>query len=192
MPGSTYRGRGKGTENAPTASSSRLMLGFLGFSLTASHASASVSGTGPMAGIISGEGTMVRLVRKTPVLVGGGIGRGISAIPPSEVGLSTLGIETGEDASWDWLERSTVAVDGRFLLQGRGMGGVDSLACRRRGGSSESSAEARGLLPAPVGSECAKLGWLNFLNKREKDIALVQQVLTKGIVAFVGRMWWSY
>jgi len=123
-----------------------------------------------MAGIISGEGTMARLVRKTSGVVGRGFGRGISGIPPSDVGLSTLGIKAGVDASGDWLERSRV--DGRFLLQGRGMAGVDSLACRRRGGSSGSpeSAEARGLLPAPVGSECAKLGWLNFLNKREKDI----------------------
>jgi len=151
--------------------------------LTAFHASDRVSGTGPMADIISGEGTMVRLVRKTPGVVGRGVGGVVSGIPLSDVGLSTLGIKAGVDASGDWVERSRV--DGRFLLQGRGMAGVDSLACRRRGGSSGSSelAEARGLpglLPAPVGSGCAKLGWLNFLSKREKDICCSATGLDQG------------
>ncbi len=121
---------------------------------------------------------MARLVRKTPgVLVGRGIGAGVSRIPPSDVGLSALGSGGSVDVDWDRLERS--AVDGRFLLQGRGMAGIGSLACRRLPvrDSCGSSAEARGLLPALVGAGCARLGWLSFLNKREKDIGLVKQVL---------------
>jgi hypothetical protein len=141
-----------------------------------------VSGTGLIVGIIAGGGTMVRLV-KTPGVVGRGIGTGISAIMPSDVGLSTLGIKAGIDVNWDWLELSTV--DGRFLLQGRGMVGVGPLACRCWGDSwtRRSSAEARALLPELVGAEWARLDWLNFLNKREKDIDVEQQVLTKLIVA---------
>jgi hypothetical protein len=67
-------------------------------------------------------------------------------------------------------------VDGRFLLQGRGMGGVGSLACRRCGRSWGSSEEFRVLFLEPAGAGFARLGWLNFLNKREKDIGSVQQV----------------
>jgi len=123
---------------------------------------------------------MARLVRKTPgVLVGRGIGAGVSRIPPSDVGLSALGSggSVNVDVDWDRLERSAVA--GRFLLQGRGMAGIGSLACRRLPvwDSCGSSAEARGLLPALVGAGCTRLGWLSFLNKREKDIGLVKQVL---------------
>jgi hypothetical protein len=128
------------TENAPTASSSRVTLGIFGLTLTAFHASDRVSGTGPMAGIISGEGTMVRLVRKTPGVVGRGVGGVVSGIPLSDVGLSTLGIKGVVEASWDWVERS--AAEGLFLLQGRWMAGVDSLVSRRWGGSSGSSVEA--------------------------------------------------
>lgn len=80
-------------------------------------------------------------------------------------------------------------VDGRFLLQGRGKAGVDSLAPRRCGrsrGSSEDS-EARGLFPDPAEAGCARFGWLNFLSKREKDIGSVQRFVTKGIVDLLER-----
>jgi hypothetical protein len=125
---------------------------------------------------------MARLV-KTAGVVGRGIGTGISGIMPSDVGLSTLDVKAGMDVNWDWLELSTV--DGRFLLQGRGMVGVGPLARRCWGDSltRRSSAEAWGLLLELVGAEWARLGWLNFLNKREKDIDVEQQVLTKLIVA---------
>jgi hypothetical protein len=46
----------KGVEDTPTVSRARLVLAIFGSSLTASHASASLSGTGPIAGTISGEG----------------------------------------------------------------------------------------------------------------------------------------
>ena len=100
LPVSAYRRRrGIGTENAPTTSSSRVTLGIFGLSLTASHASVSVSGTGPIVGIILDEGTMARLVTKTPGVVGRGICEGISNIPPSDVGLSALGTKADVDAS---------------------------------------------------------------------------------------------
>jgi len=60
------------------------------------------------------------------------------------------------------------------------MAGVGSLACRRCGRSLGSSEEVRGLFPEPVGAGDARLGWLNFLNKRENDIGSVQQVRDEG------------
>lgn len=95
---------------------------------------------------------MARLVRRTPGVVGRGIGGGISRIPSSDVGPSALGIEGGVDFDRDELGRSPV--DGRFLLQGRRMAGVGPLACW--GGSLELSAE--GLLPASVGAGRGRLG----------------------------------
>ena len=89
-----------------------------------------------------------------------------------------MGIKRGVEVVRDWLERPVV--DGRFLLQGRGMAGVGSLACRRCGRSLGLSEEVRGLFPEPVGAGDARLGWLNFLNKRENDIGSVQQVRDQG------------
>lgn len=71
-------------ENTPAVSSFRLVLAIFGSSLTESHASASLSGTGLMAGTISGEGTTTTLVRNTLGMAGTG---GISSTPFSDVGL---------------------------------------------------------------------------------------------------------
>ena len=81
------RWRDKGTENEPTESSPRLVLAIFGSSLTMSHASASLSGAGSIAGIISSGGTMARLARTTPGEVGRGIGTGISGTSTSGIGL---------------------------------------------------------------------------------------------------------
>ena len=121
---------------------------------------------------------MARLVRTAPGEVGRGIGRGISGTSTSGVGLSTLGIKRGVEVVCDWIERPMV--DGRFLLQGRGMAGIGSLASWRRDRSCGSSEEIRGLFPEPAGAGCERLGWLNFLNKREKDIGSVQRVRDQG------------
>jgi hypothetical protein len=81
---------GTGTEDAPTASSLRLMLESLG-RLTTFQASASVSDAGFRAGMVSVRGTMDRLVREAlGPATGRGIGGGISCIPTSDVGFSTF------------------------------------------------------------------------------------------------------
>jgi hypothetical protein len=78
-----------------------------------------------------------------------------------------LGVAGGEDVvGRDMLEWP--AVDRLFLLQGRGKRGIGSLACRRWGGLSEASGER--LLAASAEAGRARFGWLNFLNKRGKDI----------------------
>jgi hypothetical protein len=68
-------------EDVPMASSSRLVFAILGSSLTASHASANLSGTGPVAGVTSARD---RLSRETLDETGRGIGTGISHDPPTD------------------------------------------------------------------------------------------------------------
>ena len=89
------------TEDKPIELSPRLALVATGSSLTASHASSSLSGTGIIVGIISGGGSMVKAV-KTVGVVGSGIG--ISHTPPSDFGSSAPGVEGGEDVSGNGTE----------------------------------------------------------------------------------------
>jgi hypothetical protein len=78
------------------------MLAVFGSSLTASHASASLSGTGPIAGTVSGEGTTATLVRSTLGMAGtGGV---ISSTPLSVVGPLALDVEGGVGVGWNGLE----------------------------------------------------------------------------------------
>ena len=83
-----------------------------------------------------------------------GTGGGISSIPLSVVGGVCIG--------WDGPES---AEDGFFVFQGRRVVTTGSLV--RRPGTLESSEV---LLLAPVGSECAKDGLLNLLDKRAKGM----------------------
>jgi len=78
------------------------MLAIFGSSLTASHALASLSGTGSIVGTISGEGTTAKLVRST--LGTAGTGGDISSTSFSVVGPSALDIKGGVGVGWDGLE----------------------------------------------------------------------------------------
>jgi len=71
-----------------------------GTSLTAFHASASPTGTGLTAGIISGKGAISGLVAKTSGVVGRGTGEGIAMTPSSAIAFSVLGVK-GVDVGWD-------------------------------------------------------------------------------------------
>ncbi len=115
-----------GTEHTPTASSSRLMLETFGPVLTASHALTSLSEAELIGGIASGGDTMARLVGEKLGVNGRGIVTGDSCTPPSDVGLSALALDVGGsvDDNGDELARS--AVEGFFVLQGRGMVGGKS------------------------------------------------------------------
>jgi hypothetical protein len=79
----------KGAEGTPMVSRARLVLAIFGSSLTASHASASLSVTGPIADTIFGEGTT---------------GTGISSTPRSVVRPLALGVNEGVGVGWDGLE----------------------------------------------------------------------------------------
>ena len=74
-----------------------------------------------MDGIASCGGTTARLVGEKLGVDGTGIGTGISLSSPSNVGLSTLGVEENIVDDWDELARSVVFDFGFFPLQGRGM-----------------------------------------------------------------------
>jgi len=99
-----------------------------GPSLIASHASASLSGTGLTVGIISGGDTLSGLFAKTLGVVGRGTGKGTAITPSSDVELSVLGGKGCIDVDSDGLERS--AVDDFFVLQKRSIVSIGSLACR--------------------------------------------------------------
>jgi len=103
-----------------------------------------------------------------------GIGIGISRTPPSDLGPLALGVKGGEDVSGDGTERP--AVDGRLVLQKRGMSGTGtgSLVCRTAGRLSGSPAELGEWRSASAEERRARLGWLNFRNKREKGMGMVQ------------------
>ena len=119
--------KNEGTEDTPTVSNSRLMLANFGSSLTASHASASLSGTGSLAGIISGEGSEATLVGSTPGMAG--TGGDNPSTPLSVVGPLSLDVKGDVGVSWEG------SVDGGlFAFQGRRMVAINSLACRPRWG----------------------------------------------------------
>lgn len=150
------------------ASCAPFALGMLGPSLIASHASASLSGTGGTGltvDIISGGGAMSGLVAKTSGVVGRGTGKGIAITPFSDVSFSVLGIRGCVDIGWNGSERH--GVGGLFILHKRGLEGIDPQACCCRDGLSESS----GPLPLAPGELERELGWLNFFNTWAKDIA---------------------
>ena len=147
-------------------SSPLLALGMLGPSLIASHASASLSGTGLTGGIISGGGATSG-VGKTPGVVGRGMGEGIIITPSVDVEFSDcVGV------GWDRLERR--GVGGLFILQKRDLVSVGSLACRRWGGLFELSEEPPPA-SASASAERARFGWLNFLNTWAKDIVVTRK-----------------
>jgi len=98
-------------------------LGMLGPSLIASHASASLSGTGLTVGIISGGVAMSGLIAKTSGVVGRGTGKGIAITPFSDASFSVLGVDVG----WDESERH--GVGGLFILHKRGLEGIDPQVC---------------------------------------------------------------
>ncbi len=136
----------------------------LGPSFTTSHASASVSGTGLVVGIVSGCGTRAKLVTKISGAVGRGIGMGCSRTPTSGAGLLELGVKGNVGIRESEVER--LAVDAVFFLQERRVVG-NSVICW--GESSECSE----FLPSSAEPERARLGWLNFLNKRENGMGAI-------------------
>jgi len=114
------------------ASGAPFALGMLGPSLIASHASASLSGTGLTVDIISGGGAMSGLVAKTSGVVGRRTGKGIAITPFSDVSFSILGIRGCVDIGWNGSERH--GVGGLFILHKRGLEGIDPQACCCRNG----------------------------------------------------------
>jgi hypothetical protein len=91
-----------GAEATPTVSRARPVLAIFGSSLTASHASASLSGTGPTADTISGEGTVVVLARSTLGMAG--MGGGISSTLSTIAVPLAVGVNGGVSVDWDGLE----------------------------------------------------------------------------------------
>ena len=102
------------------------MLETFGPALTASHAWSSLSDAGLIGGIASGGDKTARLVGEKPGENGRGIVTGVSFTPPSGIGVSALALDVGGsvDDNGDELARSVVELF--FLLQERGMVGVDS------------------------------------------------------------------
>ena len=140
------------------------MLAIFGTSLTASHALASLSGIGSIAGMISGEGTTATLV-SSPLGMAG-TGGDVSSTLFSVVGPLALNVERVLGVGWDGLELSVD--DGLFAFQGRRMVDINSLACRpRRMGMLEWSEVP---LLSSVGPERARVGRLDLRNKRAKGM----------------------
>jgi hypothetical protein len=111
---------------------------------------------------------MAKLVKKTSGPTARGIGVGISRIEASDVGLSTFGIMGRGVSRGEELAR--LAVDVPFLLQGRGKEVVGSVSLRRWGNSLEFP--ETGLLVTSPEAACERLGWLSFLNRLKKGIAM--------------------
>jgi hypothetical protein len=117
---------GSGTEHTPTASSSRLMLETFGPALTTSQVFTSVSDTVLIGGIASGGDAMARLVGEKPGANGKGMSTGVSCTPPSDVGLPALALDVVGSVDDNRDELARLVVEDFFVLQGRGMVGVDS------------------------------------------------------------------
>jgi hypothetical protein len=102
------------------------MLESFGPALIASQVFTSLSEVVLIGGITSGGDTMARLVGEKPGAKGKGISTGVSWTPPSDVGLSALALDVvgSVDDNGDELARSVV--EGFFLIQERGMAGVNS------------------------------------------------------------------
>jgi hypothetical protein len=114
---------------------------------------------------------MDRLVRGAlGPAAGRGVGGGISCIPTSDVGLSTLDDRGSIDVDGDESARSFVhAVFPLNFFQGRDAMDIGSEACRRcLGASSEPSEDD--FLPASADLGCTRLGRLKILNKRGKGM----------------------
>ena len=91
-----------GAEDTPTVSRARPVLAIFGSSLTASHASASLSRTGPTADTTPGEGTVVSLARSTLGMAG--TGGDISSTPSTIVVPLAVDVNGGVSVDWDGLE----------------------------------------------------------------------------------------
>jgi hypothetical protein len=112
-----------------------------------------------IAGTISGEGSTATLVNSPLGMAG--TGGDISSTLLSVVGSLALYDRSVVGVGWDGLDRS---VDGGLLaFQGRRMVDINSLVCR--------SGVLDSPLLASVGSERARVGWLDPLNKRVKGMS---------------------
>ena len=125
--------------------------------MTASHALASLSDIGAIAGMISAEGTTVTLVGSPLGMAG--MGGDISSTLRSVVLSLALYDKSVVGVGRDGLDRSVD--DGLFAFQGRRMVDINSLVCR------SGMLDSPGVpLLASVGSERERAGWLDPLNKR--------------------------